>query len=511
MPDNSSSNTRIAKNTIMLYFRMFLTMGIGLFTSRVVLRTLGASDYGIYNLVGGFVSMLAYLNAVFIGSTQRFLSFSLGKGDKDELNKVFSTVVLIHYCLAFLILIVAESFGVWFVNNALNIDPERLAAANWVFQCSLISLFITIISVPYNASIISHEHMHVYAYVSVIDALLKMGIVFLLVLSPYDYLITYAVLHVFISLIIRSIYTIYCKRHFEECRFKRLFDRSKFKEIASYSGWIFIGNLGFTFKDQFSNIILNQFFGTVINAARGIAGQVNGMINSFAHNFFMAIAPQITKQYAAENYDESRKLVYIASKFTFYLLLLISIPAIINMPYLLKLWLVDVPDYTSEFVVITIIATLVGSLSNSVTTALQATGDIKVFQIGISIIMLAELPIAYILLSLGYEAPYALLPAIITNLIGVVFRFMLLKNKVDGYYSKEYFILVVLRCILTGSVCLAICLFICNGFTPSVTSLILTSLISVMITVIVILVIGITNYERRQIVVIVKKKILKKE
>ena len=495
----------------MLYFRMFLTMGVGLYTSRIVLQTLGASDYGIYNIVGGFVSMLAYLNAVFIGSTQRFLSFSLGTGNRTELNKVFSTVVLIHYVLAFIILIVAETFGIWFINNTLNIDPERLKAAHWVFQCSLISLLITIISVPYNSSIISHEHMHVYAYVSIIDALLKLGIVFLLVLSPYDYLITYSVLHVIISLSIRSIYTIYCKRHFEECYFKISFDRSKFKEIASYAGWVFIGNLGFTFKDQFSNVILNHFFGTIINAARGIAGQVNGMINSFAHNFFMAIAPQITKQYAAENYDESRKLVYSASKFTFYLLLLISIPAIINMSYLLKLWLVDVPKYTCEFVVITIIATLVGSLSNSVTTALQATGDIKVFQIGISIIMLSELPIAYIVLLHGCEAPYALMPAILTNLLGVVFRFLLLKKKVDGYYSKEYFILVVLRCILTGSVCLAICLFICNGFTPSVTSLILTSLISVMITVIVILVIGITKYERRQIVVIVKKKILKKE
>lgn len=507
MSDNRSNSKRIAKNTLMLYFRMFLTMGVGLYTSRVVLQTLGASDYGIYNVVGGFVSMLAYLNAVFVGSTQRFLSYALGKGDISDLKKIFSTTVVIHYGLALLILIIAESFGIWFINNGLNIDSSRIVAAHWVFQCSLVSLIITIISVPYNASIISHEHMHVYAYVSIIDVLLKLGIVFLLLLSPYDNLITYSVLHVIVSLAIRSIYTIYCKRHFDECHFVRSINIDKIREIASYAGWVLIGNLGFTFKDQFSNIILNHFFGTIINASRGIAGQVNGMINSFAHNFFMAMAPQITKQYAAGNILESKKLVFAASKFTFYLLLIISIPAIINLPYLLRLWLGEVPEFTYQFLVITIISSLIGSLSNSVTTALQATGNIKTFQLGISVIMLAELPLAYFLLRQGFDAPYALLPAILTNFIGVIFRYALLKQQIREYHYKEYFVRVVFRCIATATACFAVCVLIFSRLEDNFLNLILSSVFSISLSLLIIAIMGLTRSEKMQIVEMVIKKI----
>lgn len=510
MASNSGVNSqRIARNTVMLYIRQFLVMGVSLYTSRVILQALGASDYGVYTLVGGFVSMLAYLNSVFVSATQRFISFELGTGDKERLHNIFSTSLVIHYVLALIIIIVAETFGIWFINNHLNIDPERLTAAHWVFQCSLISLMISIISVPYNSCIVAHEHMHVYAYISVVDVFLKLGIVFLLSCSPYDSLITYAVLMVAVSVTIRLCYTLYCKRHFEECYFRRVFDVKKFKEMASYASWTMVGTLGFTVKDQISNIILNHFFGTVINAARGIAGQVSGAINTFASNFFMAMSPQITKQYASGNIEESRKLVYIGAKFTFFLLQIIIIPVVINIDYILDLWLVDVPNYTASFVVIILVSTLIGSLSNSITTAIQATGQIKIFQIGIAIIMLLELPVAYMLLSIGAPPPYALLPAIATNSVGVVYRFYLLQKMIPQYSFRYYALRVVLRCLFAFSLSVAFCSFIAKYFTSNLMGLVMTVLVSIAVNLVIIFIVGLNRNERMVIFKFVKSKMLK--
>lgn len=486
-------------------------MGVGLYTSRVVLQALGASDYGIYTLVGGFVSMLAYLNSVFVGATQRFISFELGTGDRERLHNIFSTSLVIHYALALIIIIVAETFGIWFINNHLNIEPTRLTAAHWVFQCSLLSLMISIISVPYNACIVAHEHMHVYAYISILEVLMKLGIVFLLVVSPYDHLITYAVLMVLVSVIVRLCYTIYCKRNFKECHYNKSFDRNKFREMSSYAGWTAVGTLGFTVKDQISNIILNQFFGTVVNAARGIAGQVNGMINTFASNFFMAMSPQITKQYAAGNIEGSKKLVYTSAKFSFFLLGLICIPVIINLRYLLGIWLVEVPEYTYEFLVITMLATLIGALANSTTTALQATGKVKSFQIGIAIIMLLELPIAYCLLKLGFPPQYALLPAIFTNFVGVIFRFTLLRRMLPQFYSFKYYLInIVARSLFVFCISIVICWYVCSFFADGFPK-VLVSIIVTIVYVFFVFFMGMQESERSYILRIIKDRLKKKK
>lgn len=505
-----SNNKRIAKNTIMLYLRQFLVMGVGLYTSRVVLESLGISDYGIYTLVGGFVSMLAYLNSVFVSATQRFISFELGTGDKERLKDIFSTSLTIHYALALIILIVAETFGVWFINNHLNIDPNRLYAAHWVFQCSLVSLMITIISVPYNSCLVAHEHMHVYAYISIIDVLMKLGIVFLLAYLPYDSLITYSVLMLVVAVTIRLCYTIYCKRHFEECHYQKVFDVKKFKEMSSYASWTMVGTLGFTVKEQISNIILNQFFGTFINAAKGVAGQVCGAINLFATNFFMAMSPQITKQYASGNVEESRKLVYVGAKITFFLLQILIIPVIINIEYILHLWLIDVPEYTTEFIIIILLSTLISSLSNSITTALQATGKIKTFQIGIALILLTELPIAYVLLRMGYPPTYALLPAIITNLIGILYRFYLLQKMLPQYSLRYYVFGIIVRCFIGFTASTIICIYFSLYFSPSFISLILTTAISIIVSVFVIYIVGLEKIERMIIKEQIQKKLLHK-
>lgn len=446
MADNSSNNKRIAKNTLMLYLRMFLILAVSLYTSRIILKTLGVSDYGIFNVVGGFVSMLAYLNSVLVGSTQRFMSYALGKGDVDRINATFATAKQTHLYMALIILAIAETFGLWFINNHLVIAPDRMVAANWVYQCSIASLIITIISIPYNSCIVAREHMHVYAYVSILEVVLKLVILYLLVIVPGDKLIIYALLHVAISLIVRCCYTFYCRRHFVECKVKPAIDKPLFKEMFSYAGWTALGSMGYSFKDQFSNIIMNGFFGTAINAARGIAMQANGAVVSFSTNIFMAISPQITKQYAAGNIEQSQKLVYAGARYSFLLLSMITIPVIINIDYILQIWLDTVPDYTAAFLTITLISSLIYSLTNSTTAAIQATGNIKAFQIGVSAIMLMELPAAYLILKSGFAPYYALLPVIFTNLIALVFRFYLLKRFVQSYSLKKYYIETVLRC-----------------------------------------------------------------
>lgn len=491
----------------MLYMRMILILVVTLYTSRVVLRTLGVSDFGVYTVVGGFVSMLAYLNAVFVGSTQRFMSFALGKGDKDNVSATFATAKLTHIIIALIILIVAESFGLWFVNNKLVIEAERMVAAYWVYQCSIASLLITIVSIPYNSCIVAHEHMQVYAYVSILEVVLKLVILYLLVILPGDKLIIYALLHVAISLIVRFCYTIYCRRHFEECRVKPAINKPLLKEMSYYAGWTALGSLGFSFKDQFSNIILNGFFGTTINAARGISMQVNSAITSFATNFFMAISPQITKQYAAGNIEQSQKLVYAGSRYSFYLLSVLTVPVIINIDYILKLWLGTVPEYTAAFLIITLTSSLIYSLTNATTTALQATGDIKVFQIGVSIILLLELPAAYFILRLGYPPYYALLPAIATNTLALAFRFYLLKKMIPSYSLKKYYIQTVLKCIALFAVFFIPSFFFKEILPDNFGGFCVSVLFTVVFIALVIYILGIDKNERQVVNSFIKSKL----
>lgn len=507
MPEgNISSNKRIAKNTMMLYMRMILILGVTLYTSRVVLSTLGVNDFGVYNVVGGFVSMLAYLNAVFVGSTQRFMSFALGKEDRDRISATFATAKLTHIFIAIVILAVAETFGLWFINNKLVIDADRMVAANWVYQCSIASLLITIISIPYNSCIVAHEHMQVYAYVSILEVVLKLVILCLLLILAGDKLIIYAILQVIISLIVRFCYTFYCRRHFEECKVKPAIDKTLLKEMTSYAGWTALGSLGFSFKDQFSNIILNGFFGTTINAARGIAMQVNSAITSFATNFFMAISPQITKQYAAGNLEQSQKLVYAGSRYSFYLLSLLTIPVIINVDYILRLWLGTVPEYTASFLIITLTSSLIYSLTNATTTALQATGNIKVFQIGVSFILLLELPAAYIILKLGYPPYYALLPAIATNSIALVFRFYLLKRMIPSYSLKKYYFETVLKCVGIFVLSFVPCFFLTRILPDNFGGFCMSIVTSIVFIAIVIYFLGINNTERGLLKSYVKRR-----
>lgn len=500
LQDTSANNKRIAKNTLLLYFRMFITMAVGLYTSRVVLNVLGVSDYGIYNVVGGVITMASFLNAAMTQASQRFMSFELGNVNLTRLNRVFCTSVNIHFVICVIAFILGETVGLWFVNEKLNLPEERMIAANWVYQASIITFAISVMSVPYNSAIVAHEKMSAFAYISILDVVLKLLIVFLLMIGSFDKLIAYSVLMVLVTAIVRSCYTFYCKKHFAECCYHLGFDKVLSKEMFSFAGWSLFGNLGFSFKDQISNIILNLFYGTTLNAARGIGVHVGVIINSFSSNFTMALNPQITKQYAIGNVEESRKLVYTGSRFSFYLLSLVSIPIIINVDYILKIWLGIVPEYTSQFVVFTLLTSLLYTLSGCVTTAIQATGKIKWFQIGVCIIMLSELPIAWLLLRMGYPPDSVMWPSLVTYLIALLFRFWLINRYVVGYNFNEYLFDVVLRCLFLFGINYYICNIVCSHLTIGLFNLIISFVISVVIAGIIYFAFGMHKAERLMII-----------
>lgn len=509
MPYTAENNKRIAKNTLLLYFRMFITMAVGLFTSRVVLNVLGVSDFGIYNVVGGVITMASFFNSAMVASTQRFISFELGKGNIVRLNKVFCTSVNIHVAIALISIILAETVGLWFVNTQLNLPEERMYAVNWVYQCSILTFVFTVISVPYNACIVAHEKMSVYAYISIFEVVMKLVIVYALLISTIDKLVLYAILLALVAITVRFLYSIYCHRKFEECKYQFVLDKKLSKQMFSFAGWSVLGNMGFSFKDQISNIILNLFFGPTVNAARGIGIHVSSLINTFSTNFAMALNPQITKQYAAGNLHESQKLVYAGARLTFFLLNVISIPVIVNIDYLLELWLGIVPEYTSAFMILSILTCLLYSISGSVTTAIQATGNIKWFQIGVSVIMLSELPVAYLLLQLGCKPYSVMYPTIFTYLIAVFFRFYLLHRMIPSYKIHTYLFDVVLRCILVFLISWGISQFVVGCFAESIINLFITSIFSFIVTASLVFIFGLKNNERKMLIQKVRNMKLK--
>lgn len=471
----------------------------------MVLNTLGVSDYGIYNVVGGIITMLSFLNAGMVSSSQRFISYELGCKNANRLELVFNTSVSIHAVIAIIAFIFAETIGLWFINTHLNIDVDRMMAANWIYQCSIFTFMVNVISVPYNSCIVAHEKMSAFAYISILEVILKLLVAYLLLFLPFDKLIVYAILILLVSIIIRLCYTIYCKRNFEECVYRFLFDKKLFKEMFSFAGWSVVGNLGFSFKEQFSNIILNIFYGTTLNAARGIGMQVSAIVNTFSSNFSMALNPQITKQYAAGNIVESQKLVYVGSRYTFYLLTLISIPVIINVDYILKLWLGIVPEYTSYFLILSIISALLYALSGCVTVAIQATGKIKMFQIGICLLMLAELPMSYLLLKWNFPPYSVMYPTLFTYTIAIIFRFYLVKRMIPTYSFGYYITKVLLPCFFIFAICWIFSYTIRLQIRTNFMSLLITSLVSIIITSCIVFIIGMDKKERELIIMNIKR------
>lgn len=398
MLDTSTNNKRIAKNTLLLYVRMLFMLGVGLYTSRVILHTLGVQDFGINNVVGGVIAMLGFLQGSLSSASSRYITYDLGKGDMTVMKKTFGNILSIHLMLAGIIFILGETVGLWFVMEKLNIPPDRHTAALWVYQFSIFTSMMSVISVPYNAAIIAHEKMSAFAYISIYEAVAKLVVVYLLLVIPIDKLIVYAALLFLVQCSSRIIYNVYCFRHFEETRAKLAFDKQLFKEIFAFAGWTMNGNLAVIGFTQGLNIVLNLFFGPAVNAARGIAVQVQSISLQFCTNFQAALNPQITKSYAQGNLDYMHKLIITSSKFSFFIMFFITLPLMLEADQVLHWWLGVVPNHTVNFLRLILCTSLLFTLSNPIIISVHATGRLRHFQIIEGTMLLCIVPIAYLLL-----------------------------------------------------------------------------------------------------------------
>ena len=461
----------------MLYIRMLFLMAINLYTSRLVLATLGVTDYGIYNVVGGFVALFTMVSGTMATATQRFLSFEIGKGTQENITRLFSASIMIHIILGCIIIFIAETLGLWFLNNKMVFPPDRYDAANWVFQFSVLTLVINVLSVPYNACIIAYERMKAFAFLGILEAIAKLLIVCLRALSHFDRLILYALLLMILAISIRAIYGIYVSMNFGYCQFKWVMDQEYRVKLLSFIGYNFIGSISGIAKTQGINVVLNVFFGAAVNAARGIAVQVLHAVSGFVSNFQLAINPQIVKLYASGNKEEMYILMCQGSKFSYLLMLMLSLPIVMETPYILNLWLIEVPDYTVIFVRLTLAITLVDSLSQPMVSALLATGRVKKYQLINGSYFLMTIPVVYIVLKLEYPPEMAFVVSLLFSIGGHFTRLYLISQAVC-FSISDYIRKVTLRVLLVTVLSFAVSCFVQlikdNSFLWFVTDVIIT-------------------------------------
>lgn len=441
--NNSVNNKRIAKNTVYLYFRQLLVLVVSLYTSRVVLAELGVVDYGVYNVVAGVVVMFTFINSSMATSTQRFLTFELGKGNFESLNRTFSASLNIHIAIGLLIIILAETIGLWFVNAKLVIPPDRMLAANIAYQCTVLSFMLNITQVPYNASLISHEEMNVYAYMGILEALSKLGIAFLLMIYGGDKLIFFSILMLVVHACLLLIYRSYCYRKYSECTFSLFWDYKLYRSLTSFAGWNLFGSIAWVCRGQGLNILLNLFFGPSLNAAKGIADKVSHSVMGFIRNFNTAMNPQITKSYAVGDTNAMEDLCYRGTKFSFILLFLIALPTMVNIDFILSLWLVEVPEYTAVFVILVMVDALLDVLlgTSQFITAIQATGNIKYYQIIVGISIMLVIPIGYTFLYFGSSPESLFYVMIAISLVSGLARILFCRYQV-GFSLKKLLVKV---------------------------------------------------------------------
>lgn len=510
MTTNHTLNTQIARNTLMLYFRMLLIMLITLYTSRIILKVLGVENFGIYNVVGGVVTMLSFLSGSLAGSTSRFITYAIGQGNNNEIKKIFQCAITVHYLLAILVFLLAETIGIWFLENKLVIPPSKMIAANWVYQCSIITILINIISTPYNSLIIAYEKMNAFAYISIYESCAKLLVAIGIFHINADKLIIYAIMLLIVQISIRLIYIIYCKKVFSITKISFLWDTNKSKQILTFSAWTLNGSLAVMGYTQGINILLNLFFGPVVNAARAIAVQVQNAIIMFFNNFQVAITPQITKSYARGDLRYMHQLIIYSSKFSFFICLIIAFPILINIDYILKLWLITVPVHTQSFVAIMILAAMDNSLSQPVSIAIHATGRIKKFQIIEGTLLLSIVPIAYINLKIFRIPPEMvlwiyLMIEIFTQFVRVWIVFPEIKMKISFYFTKILFPIIV-----TSIPLIFIYLFANKNKPIDFTSFMYQASIELVISITSVYLFGLKRQERKYIKNLIQNKFFKK-
>lgn len=506
-----SSNKKIAKNTLFLYIRTAVTMVIALYASRVVLQQLGVSDYGIYNVVGGVIAMLTTLSGTLSGATQRFITVAIGRKDKDYLQSVFTAAFKVHLYLAIIVFIIAETIGLWYVNSKMNLPDGRLGAANFVFQTVAISFLVDILTLPYNGAMRAYERFGAYAYISIFQSVFRLLLILTLSLWPNDKLIVYGICELVVSLSAKSAYVIYGKVHFKDLKFVKSKEKRVYKEIVGFTGWNFLGTASSVIYTQGSNLVLNFFYGVLWNAAMGVTQQVQNAISSFVADFTMAVNPQIYKTYASGDWGRTRNLMFFGVKIASFLMLIIGGPIVVNVQYILNLWLVDVPDHTELFVTMSILASFLGVVVNPFNTLMQAAGKLKNYQIACFIINTSSVIILYFFFKTGVNPVAIFIITIIQNII----KWLLLAN----FSKKEinFPVMKFINMILLKNVCYIIPiigLLTFKYFNPYLITFPIFLLESTSIVLILSLMFcfwGIDRNERQQITVVVKSRLKKKE
>lgn len=495
MSEVTSNNKRIAKNVILLYIRMLLMMLVSLYTSRVVLNALGIEDYGIYNVVGGVVSMFSILSGSLSAAISRFITFELGKGNIEKLKKVFCTAVNVQLILIVIITLLLETVGLWFLNYKMVIPIDRVVAANWVYQFSVITFAINLWSIPYNATIIAHEKMSAFVYIGVFDVVAKLFIALIILFNPFDRLIFYGLLVLLVGLVQRYLYKSYCKRHFEETQYKFIYDKEVTKEIFGFASWNFIGASSGVLRDQGGNILINIFFGPTVNAARGIAMTINTSVTSLVYNFTTAINPQITKSYANDNQEYCLRLVFLGARFIVYLMLLFCLPIIFETNYILKIWLQQVPEFSVIFTRLVLIYTMVEAISYPMVTLMLATGNIKRYQIIVGGCQMLNLPLAYLTLKLNAPAESVFFVSIAIATCCMILRLHMLKEIVN-FPSFSFLRNVYFNVISVAIVALPLPILIKYNLEESFLRVVAVSFVSLFSTFLSITFIGCSKKER---------------
>lgn len=506
MEVESEKSKRIAKNTLYLYLRMFLTLFVSLYTVRVVLRVLSITDYGVYGAVGGVVASLSFITSTLACASQRYFSYEIGKGRDGKIKEVFSSIFVLYLVASFIVIILAEIIGVWFLVNKMQIPPHRLNAAMWVFHFALGSFVISLIANPYQAIVIAKERMHLYAYISIIDVALKLMIVYLLLVIEFDKLKVYAVLLFLSSIITNSIYFIYCFRKFPETHTNLKVNFKIVKSIIGYSIWTLLGTLAGMCNTQGLNVILNLFFGPIANAAYLIASQVSSHSSLFANNFYTAISPSIIKSYAANDYETVNKYCLFSTKIIFILMAILILPLLINTEEILKLWLGEVGQYMVIFVQLSLIYALVLSLSNPITTVVQAQGNVKLYHGLVDGFGLIALPATYLCFKQGLEAYWGYLSMIIIFTISHVIRIYVIKTVFPVFDSFKYLQKAILPILITSILSYGIMIPIKNHYNSSFLDVVINSIVAAFIIFTLSFIVIITKQERTSLFKIILKK-----
>lgn len=499
MSNYSINNRRIIKNTAYLYVRMLLLMVVNLYTSRVVLHALGVQDYGVYNAVGGFISMFSMVSAALSTAISRYITFTLGENNSEKLRRIFSTSVILMMLLSLALIILSETLGIWFLNNKMTIPDSRMMAAHFVFQFSLVTFVINLLSVPYTAVLIAHERMSAFAYIGIIEGLAALGVALVLNYSSVDTLILYAFLMCLVSMIIRLIYGFYCKKHFDETQGKYVLDKEGLRDMLGFAGWNFIGVTSGVLRSQGINLLFNVYNGPAVNAARGLSMQIFNAVNKFSGSFYTSVQPQITKSYANEKRAAANKLACDSSRLAFYLLLLIGIPILSETDFLLRLWLHEIPPLTSDFVRIIVIFSFLEAFSQPLIYLMLATGKVRNYQIIVGSLNLLNFPVAWLILHLGYSPEIAQSTTILFSFLSLLVRVYMLKRMTE--LSLRYFFVNTFgRAMIVAFLVLAVPNLIIRFYESGIIRFITGAICSELYALALIFFIGLANNERQIVI-----------